>query len=473
MKNLPETNGKVGVIGGSYEGFTALMATVSGHPALRAAVPINPMVDVWMGDDWRHNGAFRQITLNVLPIIMAEPGRAAPPPTGMVDLYDLFLETGSAGDFMRRFGLDGFPAARRFVAHEAYDAWWREQALDRVLADRPIRTPMLLVAGAYDEQDLYGAPAVFRALHPRDKDGKVSLLLGPWSHMGVEGDGSHLGPVAFPEDTAATARRDVIKPFLDARLQDGAAPFEAAPIVSYATGVDRWRRATDLPEADTPLYLHAGGRLSFSTPGPAEAERDDYVSDPAKPVPVIARPFYFTSRSDSWKTSLIVDQRFASRRPDVLTYMTEPLDAPIHVFGQPSVELFAATSGTDSDFVVKLIDVAPREMADPDMGGYQRPIGMEIFRGRFLKRLDKASPLTPGKPEAYRFALPVTDHVFLPGHRIMVQVQSSWFPVYDRNPQTFVPSIIEAKPQDYRKATQSVFHSPARASAVRLPIVKE
>jgi putative CocE/NonD family hydrolase len=390
----------------------------------------------------------------------------------MVDLYALMLETGSAGDYMRRFGLDRIAAAKRFSEHQGFDAWWREQALDRQLAARPIRVPMLLVGGMYDEQDLYGAPAVFRALHPLDTTGKVSLLLGPWPHMGVNGDGTRLGAMTFPEDTAATARRDIIKPFLDARLKDAAAPYDPPAVISYATGADRWRRSDAMPQASTPLYLRAGGRLSFDAPGAGEA-KDDYVSDPAKPVPVIARPFYFSGRSDSWRTSLIADQRFASQRPDVLSFVTEPLAAPVHVFGQPQVELFAATSGTDSDFVVKLIDVAPAEMAEPELGGYQLPIGMEIFRGRFLKTLDTASPLTPGKPEAYRFALPVADHVFAKGHRIMVQVQSSWFPVYDRNPQTFVPSIFDAKPQDYRKATQSVFHDAERASAVRLPIVRD
>jgi putative CocE/NonD family hydrolase len=473
VRNLPEGNGKVGVIGGSYDGFTALMATLSGHPALKAAVPINPMVDVWTGDDWYHNGAFRQISLNILPIIMAGPGRGGPPPTGMVDLYALMLETGSAGDYMRRFGLDRIAASKRFGDHEGFDDWWREQALDRLLAAQPIRVPMLLVGGMYDEQDLYGAPAVFRALHPLDKAGKVSLLFGPWSHMGVNGDGGRLGPVAFAEDTAATARRDVIKPFLDARLKDAAPSFDPPAVISYATGENRWRRSEIVPQATTPLYFHAGGRLSFDAPAAGEAAKDDYVSDPAKPVPVIARPFYFSGRSDSWRTSLIADQRFASQRPDVLTLVTEPLAAAVHIFGQPLVQLFAATSGTDSDFVVKLIDVNPAEMADPDMGGYQRPVGMEIFRGRYLKTLDKASPLTPGKVEAYRFALPMTDHVFAQGHRIMVQVQSSWFPVYDRNPQTFVPSIFEAKPEDYRKATQSVFHTPGRASAVSLPILQD
>jgi putative CocE/NonD family hydrolase len=449
------------------------MASVSGHPALRAVVPINPMVDVWIGDDWFHNGAFRQISLNILPIIVAGKTRQPLPATGQVDLYAHMLDTGSAGDYMRRYGLDVFPAAKRLEEHAAYDAWWREQALDKLLAARPIKVPMLLVSGMYDEQDLYGAPAVFRALHPLDRDRKVTLLMGPWPHMGVEGDGASIGALKFEEDTAASARREVIKPFLDAHLKDAGKPAPLPAVISYATGDGGgWRRSDSVPAATTPLYLRSGGKLAFEPPAANEPTSDDYVSDPAKPVGVINRPFYFT-RSDSWRTSLAADQRFASQRPDVLTYATPPLDAPTHVFGTPLVELFAATSGSDSDFVVKLIDVYPDETADTDLAGYQLPVGMEIFRGRYVHGLDKAAPLTPGKPEAYRFALPMTDHIFAKGHRIMVQVQSTWFPVYDRNPQTFVPSIFEAKASDYQKATQTIFHEQAMPSAVRLPIVKD
>lgn len=469
VKNTPEANGKVGVIGGSYGGFTALMASVSAHPALKAVVAVNPMVDVWKGDDWFHNGAFRQITLNVLPIVMAGKSGGAPPPTGAVDLYARMLETGSAAGFMRRYGLDQFAAAKRFAAHPAYDAWWQGQALDRRLAERPISTSILLVGGLYDEQDQYGAPAVFRALHPVDKARRVSLLLGPWSHMGVFGNGSSLGAVTFDEDTAARARRDVIRPFLDARLKDGAAPFEPAPVTSYAVG-DGWQRADDIPKPSLSFYLRSGGRLTEAPPSSVEEARDTYVSDPAKPVGVLARPFLFSSRSDSWKTSLVADQRVAGQRPDVLTYATDVLAAPVHVFGQATAEVFFATTGTDADLVVKLIDVWPDEARDLAMAGYQQPIAMEIFRGRYLHALDHATPLTPGKVEAWRITLPMADHVVAKGHRIMVQVQSSWFPVYDRNPQTFVQSIFDAKPGDYRKATMSVMHTPAQASAIRLPI---
>ena len=473
VRNVPEANGRVGMIGGSYGGFTTLMGTLSGHPALKAAVAINPMVDVWMGDDWYHHGAFRPITLPVVPLMMSGKSSGPLTPTGVVDLYARMLESGSTGDYIRRYGLDAFPAARRFMEHPAYDAWWQGQALDKVLAARPITTPLLLVGGRYDEQDQYGAPAVFRALRLLDKDRKVSLLLGPWAHMGVLGDGAALGPIRFDEDTAARARRETIKPFLDGLLKDGGRPKPLAPITSYATGGGGWRTTQALPEPATPLYLRANGRLGFAPPAKGEGERDDYVSDPAKPVPVTARPFYFGSRTDAWKTSLIADQRVAGQRTDVLTYVTPPLDKPVHVFGKPGVELFAATTGTDGDMVVKLIDVYPDEMEDLSLAGYQMPVSMDIFRGRYLKGFDKPSPLTPGKAEAWRFDLPVADHVFAKGHRIMIQVQSSWFPVYDRNPQTFVANIFDAKPADYRKATQSVFHSPARPSAVRLPIVSD
>lgn len=473
VRSLPETNGRVGVIGGSYAGFTALMATLGRHPALKAAVAINPMVDVWMGDDWFHHGAFRPITLPVVSLMMSNKGSGPVAPTGVVDLYARMLESGSTGDFMRRYGLDAFPMARRFVEHPAYDAWWQGQALDKVMAARPIATPLLLVGGRYDEQDQYGAAAVFRALQPFDRDRKVSLLLGPWAHMGVLDDGSGLGAIRFEEDTAARARRDVIKPFLDAELKAGAGPASLPPVTSYATGGGGWRTAQTMPAATRPIYLRAGGKLAFAPAAAGESAHETYVSDPMKPVPVVAKPFYFGSRTDAWKTSLIADQRVAGQRTDVLTFVTEPLDEPVHVFGRPEVELFASTSGSDSDFVVKLIDVYPDEMADLTVAGYQMPIAMDIFRGRYLKGFDAPAPLTPGKAEAFRFALPVADHIFAKGHRIMVQIQSSWFPVYDRNPQTYVPNIFDAKPGDYRKATQTVFHSPARPSAVRLPIAGE
>jgi putative CocE/NonD family hydrolase len=469
--NLPETNGRVGVIGGSYDGFTALMATLSGHPALKAAVPINPMVDVWMGDDWFHNGAFRPITLNVLPLIMATKSGGVRLPTWSMDLYAHMLALGSSGAFMRYYGLDAFPAAQRFLAHPGYDRWWQGQALDRLLAARPIRTPILLVAGQYDEQDGYGAPSVFRALHPLDKDHLISLVVGPWSHMGVDGDGATLGPLHFGEDTAAHARTAIIKPFLDARLKSGAVPKPLSGVISYAPGAG-WHDAPHLPRAAKPLYLGAGYTLSATAPSVGGSGRDQYVSDPAKPVPVVAGPFQLAG-SDTWRTALVADQRFAGKRSDVLTYMTSPLSDPVHIFGQPQATLFAATSGTDSDFVVKLIDVYPDDTADKAMARYQLPVAMEIFRGRYLHARDTGAALTPDRIERYAFALPLADHIFARGHRIAVQIQSSWFPFHDRNPQRFVASIFNARPQDYQVATQSIFRTAAQPSAVWLPLAGE
>src|SRR3569623_1266691 len=408
IHHVPEANGRVGAIGGSYDGFTALMATMSGHPALKAAVPINPMVDEWRGDDWFHNGAFRPITLNVLPLIMASKSGAVRLPTWSMDLYAHLLALGSTGDFMRHYGLNIFPAAKRFLAHPGDDDWWQGQALDQVLAAHPLRVPMLIVAGQYDEQDGYGAPAVFRMLHTLDKDHLVTLLDVPWSHMGGDGDGATLGPLRFDEDTGAHARATIIKPFLDARLKTTGAPTPLPAVISSAPGPG-WHDAPDLPLAGTAYYLREGAALS--TAPPAAAGEDHYLSDPAKPVPVVAGRFQIGG-SDAWRTAVVADQRFAAQRPDVLAYVSPQLDAPVHIFGHPLADLFAATSGSDSDFVVKLIDVYPDDSEDRALAGYQLPVAMESFRCRYLHDRATGAPLTPGKMEHYRFDLPLADHVF-------------------------------------------------------------
>ncbi len=467
-KNVPESNQRVGVIGGSYDGANALTAALNAHPALKAIVAINPMVDVWKGDDWFHNGAFRQITLPVLPILLASKDMGTALPPRWLDLYSVYLESGSAGDVMRRYGIDRFAPAKKFMEHPSYDSWWRAQALDGLLASRAgAAVPTLVVAGMWDEQDQYGAPAVFEALRAKDPNYPVTLLLGPWTHMGVYMDGSKTGPLHFIEDTAAVARREVIKPFLDSQLKQGALPKHLAPVISFSTGSERWHDADSLPAASTALYLGEHGALSFEQPAIGTTGADDYISDPAHPVGVISAPFTF---AHAWATSLVADQRFAAQRPDVLSYRTSPLTEAVHIFGRPQVDLFAATTGTDSDWVVKLIDVYPDEISDQDMSGFQLAVSADIFRGRYVHGLDQVYCWTPGKPEEIRYQLPVVDHTFLPGHRIMVQVQSSWFPVYDRNPQTCVPNIFNAKASDYVAARQTVFREPSRASKVLLPI---
>ena len=477
VKNIPQSNGKVGMVGSSYEGFTVLMALVEPHPALKAAVPMSPMVDGWRGDDWFHNGAFRNPNLAYIAGQNAARGEGEKIVTGINDDYDAWLRAGSASDFAHLYGVDQLNFTKKLFEHPAYDSYWQEQALDKILARRPLSVPTMAVVGRWDQEDIYGAYATYAAVEPQDKTNKLnSLVVGPWRHSGVNYEGSTLGALKFTGDTAREFRREVMLPFFNQYLKDGAPAFDTPPVWSYQTGVNRWRRLDQWPlvPAATPLYLKPGFGLAFEkAQGKTDktAAFDEYVSDPAKPVPFIPRPVHMTDAS-VWKPWLVTDQRSYSDRPDVLTYTTAPLTAPLQLAGQPMVDLYASTSGTDSDWVVKLIDVYPDEVAaQPEMGGYQLPIAMDIFRGRYYQGLDKPAAIPANKAERYRFALPNVDHVFLPGHRIMVQIQSSWFPLYDRNPQTFVPNIFYAKPADYRKATQRVYHAPGLESAIELPVV--
>jgi putative CocE/NonD family hydrolase len=478
VKNVPQSNGKVGMVGSSYEGFTVLMALVEPHPALKAAVPMSPMVDGWRGDDWFHNGAFRNPNLAYIASQNAARGEGETIVTGINDDYEAYLRAGSASDFAHLYGVDQLNFTKKLFEHPAYDSYWQEQALDRILAKRPLSVPTMTVVGRWDQEDIYGAYATYAAVEPQDKTNKLnSLVVGPWRHSGVNYEGSTLGALKFTGDTAREFRRDVMLPFFNQYLKEGAPAFDTPPVWSYQTGVNRWRRLDQWPlvPAATPLYLKPGFSLAFEkAQGKADktAAFDEYVSDPAKPVPFVPRPVHMTD-SNVWKPWLVTDQRSYSDRPDVLTYTSAPLTAPLQLAGQPMVDLYASTSGTDSDWVVKLIDVYPDEVAaQPELGGYQLPIAMDIFRGRYYQGLDKPAAIPANKAERYRFALPNVDHVFLPGHRIMVQIQSSWFPLYDRNPQTFVPNIFYAKPGDYRKATQRVYHAPGLESAIELPVVQ-
>jgi hypothetical protein len=337
----------------------------------------------------------------------------------------------------------------------------------------------MLVHGLWDQEDIYGAIAVYNALEPKDKaNDAVFLVMGPWSHGQQIHEASALGAVKFEADTALAFRRDVLRPFLDQYLRDGAARADVAPVTAYETGTNTWRRLNAWPAGcasgctvkPTPLYLGAGLKLRYEAPQAGQPAYDEYVSDPAKPVPFISRPV--KAQGTTWQQWLVSDQREASGRPDVLVFVSDPLTAPVKISGQPVANLVASTSGTDSDWVVKLIDVYPDEVARQEgMGGYQLMVSADIFRGRYRESLEVAKPLAADAPLAYRFALPTANHVFRPGHRIMVQVQSSWFPLYDRNPQTFVPSIFWARPEDYRKAVQRVYHAPGQASFVELPLV--
>ncbi len=487
VKNVPESNGRVGILGISYDGFLPLMALVHPHPALKVSVPMNPMVDGWMGDDWFHNGAFRQIGMSYIYEQEATRKSEAKWFTSHFDDYDTFLQGGSAGELGRRRGLEQVGFWRKILEHPGYDAFWRDQAVDRVLAGEPLKVPVMLVHSLWDQEDIYGAIAVYKAIKPKDTgNDKVFLVMGPWHHGQEIREGSALGAVRFGSDTALTFRREILRPFLDQYLRDGAPKADVAPVIAFETGTNTWRRLPSWPAGcapaggcsikATPLYLKAGPGLGFDAPKPGDAAFTEYVSDPAKPVPFHARPIVPASydQGKNWREWLVTDQREASGRPDVVAFVSEALTAPVKIGGQPVVHLIASTSGTDSDWVVKLIDVYPDEAAlEPWMGGYQLMVSADIFRGRYRESLETARAIAADQPLPYRFGLPTSNHVFLPGHRIMVQVQSSWFPLYDRNPQTFVPNIFWAKPGDYRKAVQRIYHAPAadQASFIELPLV--
>ncbi|WP_235872724.1 CocE/NonD family hydrolase [Pseudoxanthomonas winnipegensis] len=479
-KNVPESNGKVGILGISYDGFTSLMALFHPHPALKVAIPMNPMVDGWRGDDWFHNGAFRQTNLPYIYEQEATRGNTIHWIQTDADDYDFYLKGGAAGLIGKRRGMDQLGFFRKLLAHPSYDAFWQEQAVDKLLAKEPLSIPVMLVHGLWDQEDIYGDMAVYAALEPKDsRNDKVFLVMGPWNHGGQREDGTHLGAIKFDTDTAATFRREVLRPFLDHYLMDDAPPMQVSPVTVYRTGENHWEHLKSWPQgcasgcriAEQPLYLKDNGTAGFDAQ--ATAGSDEYVSDPSNPVPFLPRPLPATGYDDNpWPSWLVSDQRQAAARPDVLTFVTEVLDAPLRISGTPKVDLRLSTTGSDGDFVVKLVDVYPDVVPDdPKLGGYQLMVSADILRGRYRESLEHPSAIPSNTTVPIRFDLPVANHTFLPGHRVMVQVQSSWFPLYDLNPQTFVPNIFLAQPKDYREATISVKLGGAQASSVLLPVV--
>jgi uncharacterized protein len=481
VKNVPESNGKVGTMGTSYDGFTVLMSLVNPHPALKAAVPFNPMVDTWIGDDWFHNGAFRQGYADYIYWQTASKKSDEDWTPTRYDAYETWLTAGSAGAFAASVGMEQLPFWKRLTSHPAYDAFWQSQAVDKILARQPLTVPTLYVHSQWDQEDIYGATAAYAATEPKDTRHDMNfLVIGPWRHGGGNGDGSNLGPIKFDGDTGRWFRRNVLLPFLDAHLKDNAAKAEIAPVTVFETGANQWRRyerwpqscASGCPYPSRKLYLAAGGNLSFTAPTADPIGFDEYVSDPQKPVTYRPRPIRPTYADDStWRRWLVDDQRFAGDRSDVLVYTSEVLKAPVRIAGQSIAHLFAATSGTDADWVVKLIDVYPDEVpGEVELGGYELPIAMDILRGRYRDDPARPTAIPANKVVAYALKLPHADHVFLPGHRIMVQIQSSWFPLYDRNPQSFVENIFFAKSGDYVKARQRVYHTPQQASYIDLPV---
>jgi uncharacterized protein len=493
VKNVPESNGRVGMIGSSYEGFTVVMALLHPHPALKVAAPESPMVDGWMGDDWFHYGAFRQPNIDYVLEQTTRRGRGVPVPHPGDD-YTNFLEAGTAGDFARARGMDQLPFWKDIEDNASYDGFWQAQALDKLIAKTKLTVPTMWEQGEWDQEDMYGANHSYRAWEPQDTTNTMNyLVIGPWFHSEINRQGRAIGPLVWATDTAEQWRRDVLLPFFNQYLKPGSPKADTPPVWIYDAGADRWDTYQKWPlscptgctHTSKPLYLEANGKLSFHPPEAGTARYDQYVSDPAKPVPYRPRPV-LANDGGAWRTWLLDDQRFVDGRPDVLTWETAPLTAPMKLAGEPMVHLVASTTGTDSDWVVKLIDVYPNEPpappdttgtfpgtlgVQPDMSGYQLPVGIDIFRGRYRTSFSHPEAIASDQPLEYKFALPNVDHTFQPGHRIMVQVQSTLFPLYDRNPQTFVPNIFYAKPADFIKATQRIWHEPGKASYLSLPVV--
>jgi hypothetical protein len=471
VKNVPESNGRVGMIGSSYDGWTVTMALLGPHPALKVAAPESPMIDGWMGDDWFHYGAFRQVNLDYFTGQSTQRGDGTDVPRQGDDDYADFLEAGTAGHWAEVNGFAQLPWWNRLAAHPSYDAFWQLQALDKLVAAKPATVPTMWLQGLWDQEDMYGAVHTWEALKAAGHAANNHLVMGPWYHSQINRSAETLGPLKWPGDTAADFRRDVLIPFFDAYLIDRKPAEQLAPVMIYNPAEKHWDRFADWPGEDekqlTPMYFQPQFELGLVKP---EGGEDSYVSDPAKPVPFLTPPVP-ADGGNRWQTWLVQDQRAVGTRTDVLSYQTPVLDDEVLVEGAPVADLFVKTTGTDADFVVKVIDVYPPTFAEqPELAGYELAISMDIFRGRYRKSFEKPEAIPAGEVQEYRFRLPTVNYTFKPGHRIMVQVQSSLFPLYDRNPQTFVPNIFFAKPEDFRAATMTVERG---ASSVLLPIVEK
>jgi hypothetical protein len=433
-----------------------------------------------MGDDWFHYGAFRNPNMDYALNESAQTGEGKDVVRADNDEYSEFLQAGSTSDYIRAHGLDRLPWLQRTMAHPAYDAFWQDQALDKLVAAHPSDVPTLWEQGLWDQEDMWGANHAFAALKAAGHEANNWLVMGPWFHSQANHEGGSLGVFKWEGDTAEQFRRDMVLPFFEEHLRGGP-PANLARATIYDPALNHWQHFDDWPlacasgckSALTPIYLQASFGLGFDPPPAGPETGDSYVSDPNKPVPYLPRPVHFSDK-DAWRTWLVHDQRFIDDRPDVLTYVTAPLTAPLRLAGKPIVDLHAITTGTDGDFVVKLIDVYPARVASqPELGGYELPIATDIFRGRYRDSFEHPSAVPANTPQRYRFALPDVNTVIQPGHRLMVLIASSAFPLYDRNPQSFAPNIFNARPEDYRKATITILRGGDNASAILLPVVSE
>jgi putative CocE/NonD family hydrolase len=476
LKNVPDNNGRAGMLGISYGGWLTVMATLDPHPALKAVSPQASPADQFLGDDFHHNGAFRLSYGFEYVALMETSNLNTNFRFDRKDTFEWYLRLGALRNVNDKYFHGKMPTWNDFIAHPNYDDFWKKQAFAPYL-DR-VTVPTLHVAGWWDQEDFYGELKVYELLEKHDAKNQNYLVVGPWNHGGwAGGDGKSLGKVGFDEPTGKYFREKVQAPWFAHFLKDKGTLKQPEALL-FETGSNRWVAHDRWPPragvTARKLYFHPDGRLSFDAPPPGGKKYDAYVSDPACPVPYRARPIEPTYPGPGWPVWLTEDQRFVQNRPDVLSWETEPLTEDVTIAGDVVARLFAATSGTDSDWVVKLIDVYPEEYAkDAAMGGYQLMVASEVFRGRYRKSFEKPEPLRPNHVEEYEIGLHWRQHSFLKGHKIMVQVQSTWFPVIDRNPQKFVANIFEAKDTDYQKATQRVYRTRKYPSHVSLPVMEK
>ena len=475
LKSIPGNNGRAGMLGISYDGWLTAMAMLDPHPALRAVSPQASPADMFLGDDFHHNGAFRLSYGFEYAVLTEASDTNAQFTFDRYDTFDWYLALGALSNVNARYLHGSLPSWNDFVAHPNYDAFWQRQAIGPYLTR--VTVPTLNVGGWWDQEDFYGPLKIYELLERHDSLNRNFLVVGPWNHGGwARGPGNKLGNIGFGANTGEYFRDSVQAAFFAHYLKDR--PLDLPEALTFEAGANRWMRSDAWPPRTSrarDLYFASAGRLSFERPPleRAPAAFDSYVSDPAHPVPYRARPIEPTyyPKGSGWYTWLLQDQRFVQGRPDVLSWETESLAEDVVVRGDIVAHLFAATTGSDADWIVKLIDVYPEDHpTDPKLGGYELMVANDVFRGRYRNSLERPEPIVPNAVVEYVVDLHTQDYRFLRGHRIMVQVQSTWFPIIDRNPQTYVPNIFLAKDSDYRTATHRIYRSGRYPSHVMLTV---
>jgi len=475
LKNVANNNGKAGMYGISYDGWTTVMGAIDPHPALVAVSEQATPADMFLGDDFHHNGAFR-LSYGFEYAFMEEATKTDSLfPFDKYDTYEWYLKLGPLSNVNKKYFFNKLPSWNDFINHPNYDTFWQKQSLPYRL-DSP-RVYIMNVAGWWDQEDFYGPQKAYEVWEKKDGHHKNYIVIGPWNHGGwAGGPGKKLGNINFDSSTGETFRKNIQARWFSYYLK-GKGEGNFAEAITFQTGSNTWKTYDNWPPKEAVkknIYFREDGKLSFEKPASNNTDSfDSYISDPAHPVPYRTRPVEETySPGSRWYTWLTEDQRFVHNRPDVLSWETETLEEDVTVTGTITAKLFAATTGSDADWIVKLIDVYPEKYPDdPKMGGYQFMVANDVFRGRFRNSFEKPEPITPNKVEEYTIDLHSLNHVFKKGHKIMVQLQSTWFPIIDRNPQKYVPNIFEAKESDFQKATQKIYRSAMYPSHIELSVM--